>query len=64
MKSVFIGNFLIPPFSLFFQKPINDFLNYEKKLILAGLKESWNCDISPQPGRIPPGREKAGTLNN
>jgi hypothetical protein len=37
MKSVYIGDILISPFSLFFQKPINDFLNYEKKLILAGL---------------------------
>jgi hypothetical protein len=40
MKSVFIGDFLISAFSLFFQKPINDFFNYEEKLILAVLKET------------------------
>jgi len=49
--------FLIPPFSLFFQKPINVFLNYEKKLILAGLKESaLELRHFFPAGRIPPGR--------
>jgi hypothetical protein len=32
--------FLILAFSLFLRKPINDFLNYEQKLIWAGLKQA------------------------
>jgi len=40
MGSVFVGGVSIPTYSLFIQKSINDFFNYEKKLILAVLKES------------------------
>jgi hypothetical protein len=39
MESVFVSGVSIPTYSLFFQKSINDFFNYEKKLILAVLKE-------------------------
>jgi len=32
---VFVGGVSISTYSLFIQKSINDFFNYEKKLILA-----------------------------
>jgi hypothetical protein len=40
MEPVFVSGVSIPTYSLFIQKSINDFFNYEKKLILAVLKES------------------------
>jgi hypothetical protein len=41
----FVSRVSIPTYSLFIQKSINDFFNYEKKLILAVLKESYHFPI-------------------
>jgi hypothetical protein len=60
MKSVYIGDILISPFSLFFLKPINDFLNYEKKLILAVLKKP----VLEQGHFSPAGPNPAGAASN
>jgi len=67
MESVFVGGVSIPTYSLFIQKSINDFFNYEKKLILAVLKESYHFPIiigiySRRQGRGLPRHRMSGCL--